>query len=87
MAGLAGESLDEVETDDGGAPDQTQRNGEPVKVAFGDRRTAHRAGHAPAEHLGEATALAFVQQNQQGQEQSTDDQQHLQPDLHGVHES
>lgn len=84
---LAGEPLYELEPDDGSAPDQTQGNGEPVKVALRNRRTAHCAGHAAAEHLGKATALALVQQNQQGQEESSDDQQHLQPDLYGIHGS
>src|SRR5450759_1174657 len=78
---LAGEALDEAETDDAGSPHQTQRHGEPVEVALGDRRPAHRGGHASSEHVREATALALVQKNQQGQQQPTQDEHHLQPCL------
>src|SRR5471030_2653358 len=85
-AALDGEALDEPETDNAGAPYQTEGNGEPVEVALGDRRAAHGAGHAAAEHVGEATTLALVQEDQQGQQQPTEHQDHIYPDLHGIHE-
>src|SRR5450759_917554 len=86
-AGLVGEAHDEIKTNDGGAPHQPQGNGEPVEVTLGDRGTTHGAGHASTEHVGQTTALALMQQNQQGQNQTRHHEQHLQPDFHGIHVS
>ena len=49
-------------------------------------RAAQRAGHAAAEHVGQAATLALVQQDEQGQEQAGHDQQDLEADLYRFHE-
>lgn len=72
---------DQTENDDAGDPEQPEKYGDAVEVAFCDTGCPEVRGDAATEHVGETATTPTVQQDEQGQEETGDAEHHLQNDL------
>src|SRR3954464_12975421 len=69
---------DEPGHDDPDDPHQPENHRDAVEVAFGYTRRTQVGGHTAAEHVGQAAATSFVEQDEQRQQEACDAQEHLQ---------
>src|SRR3954451_125881 len=74
----------QTQSDDAREPDHARTDRDPVEVALGHRGTTQTAGHAASEHVGEPAAPAFVQQDEQDQQEAGQDEQHGEGENHGT---
>ena len=63
-------------------PEHTEEDGDTVQVPLDHRRRAQGRGDAAAEQVGQAAALALVQENEQDHHKRRDDQDDRERDLH-----
>src|SRR5689334_15476284 len=71
-----------AEGDNADEPEHTEENGDAVQVPLDHRRRTQSRGDAAAEQVGQAAALALVQENEQDYHERRDDQDDRERDLH-----
>src|SRR6185369_12021431 len=77
-----GVGLQQAQGDDASEPDGSDTDGESIQVPLRNGRSPERAGHTAAEHVGQSSAAALVEQHEYHQQTAGDHEQDGEDDGH-----